>query len=323
MSCYNWNRVQITRMACMLLLILFSFNIQNVRAQRGTQKFFVPYSTVGFGIGTSSYYGDMAGLNKPLQSTFKLMRYSVTGNYTRHFTQRLAGRATLSWARIVGDDYTMNKGKSTFLPHLQRNLHFRNDLFEFTAQGIYKLTPDQRSSDRRPHLGAYLFAGIGAVSYTPKARTPSETGTGKGGNWVNLRKLNTEGQGNPGYEKPYSSIALAVPLGLGVRYTINKRFDVSAELSYRFTTTDYLDDVARNYPDPAVFAPGSLAEQMSNRVFETSAARKGGDRTAIISEMTEPQTLRGTRPGRMDSYMTGTISVHYVLSNPVKCPPIR
>ncbi len=306
------------------LLLMFSVLAGREADAQRTQNFFMPFSTVGFGVGTSSYYGDMAGLNKPIESTFKLIRYSVTGNYTRHFTSRLGGRASLSWARIVGDDYGMNaKGRNTYLPHLQRNLHFRNDLFEFSATGIYKLTPDSRTFDRRAQFGAYLFAGIGAVAHTPKARTPSATGAGKGGDWVNLRKLNTEGQGNPGYEKPYSTVALVIPVGLGLRYKINRRFDVTAELSYRFTNTDYLDDVARDYPEPGILVPGSLAEQMSNRTMETSAARKGGDRTSIINEMVEPQMLRGTRSDRMDSYMTGTISIHYVLTSPVKCPPLR
>src|SRR5688572_1240674 len=53
---------------------------RDVKAQN--RGFFLPYSTAGFGIGTSSYFGDMAPYRRPLASMFKMMRWSVGGNYT-------------------------------------------------------------------------------------------------------------------------------------------------------------------------------------------------------------------------------------------------
>ncbi len=92
-------------------LLVVTYNA-DAQVRRGT---FIPYSTVGFGVGTSNYYGDMASYTTPLKSTFGMMRWSVTGNYTRHFTPRLAARASFTYARIVGDDYKMNKNDPTNL----------------------------------------------------------------------------------------------------------------------------------------------------------------------------------------------------------------
>ncbi|MCF2445269.1 DUF6089 family protein [Dyadobacter sp. CY345] len=318
-----------------LILGLLVINYKTeAQVRRGT---FIPYSSAGFGIGTSSYYGDMASYTTPLRSTFGMMRWSVTGNYTRHFTPRLAARASFTYARIVGDDYEMNKKDPTNI-RFPRNLSFRNDLKEFAVVGIYKLTPDSRSYDRRPQFGAYLFGGIAAVAHNPKAKDDTTD------EWVKLQALGTEGQGRPGYAKAYSLIQMAIPIGIGVRYKINSRFDIGAELGFRFTFTDYLDDVAGTYADPSIFAADPLALKFSNRSLEPTSTRKGKDRTPGLIEYVkaaynidtnDPYAAlqsqnygsvgneRGFNAKGNDNYLTGTISVHYIIPSQIKCPPLK
>jgi hypothetical protein len=51
-----------------------------------------------------------------------------------------------------------------------------------------------------------------------------------------------------------------VPFGIGAKYALNEKLNVFAEETYRFTTTDYIDDVSTTYaPDafPAVHANGN------------------------------------------------------------------
>ncbi len=312
---------------------------EEARAQFKSSNF-VPYSSVSLGIGTSSYYGDMASYRRPLASTFGMLRWSATANYTRHFTPRFGARASFTWARITGDDFKMQQGARAVPDLFARNLHFRNDLKEFALTGIFKIIPDSRSYDRRPQFSPYLFAGIAAVAHNPVARVPDLDGD----RWVKLQPLGTEGQGSPGYAKPYSLVQLAIPFGLGLRYKINARFDVGAELGFRFTSTDYLDDVANNYPDPNVLKD-DLARAMSNRSAEPTAARKGGDRTAGLqkflaeryqidpgvdpfvaiqqTDYASPGTPRGSNPIRNDTYMTGTVHITYILGDPIKCPPLK
>ena len=322
-----------------LIALLTTLTSEEAEAQF-RNSYFVPYSSVSLGVGTSSYYGDMAPYGRPFRSTFGLMRWNATANYTRHFTNRLAARASFTWARITGDDYWMNAKKGDTY-QFARNLHFRNDLKEFALTGIYKLIPDSRSYDRRPQISPYVFAGIAAVAHNPMARVPDLEGE----QWVKLQPLGTEGQGSPNYAKPYSLVQLAIPLGFGVRYKINPRFDVAAEVGFRFTSTDYLDDVAGNYPDPNVLND-DLARAMSNRTAEPTAARKGGDRTErlrdfiaerynitdpgvdpfVVIQQTDfgtPGSPRGLSPQRNDTYLLGNIHLTYILGSPIKCPPLK
>jgi hypothetical protein len=321
------------------VLLLTALTSEKTVAQFRT-NYFVPYSSVSLGVGTSSYYGDMAPYGRPFASTFGMMRWNATANYTRHFTNRLAARASFTWARITGDDYKMNvnRGDSYIFA---RNLHFRNDLKEFALTGIYKLIPDSRSYDRRPQISPYVFAGLAAVAHNPVARVPDL----EGDQWVKLQPLGTEGQGSPGYDKPYSLVQLAIPLGFGIRYKINPRFDIGAEVGFRFTSTDYLDDVSGNYPDPNVLND-NLARSMSDRSAEPTAARKGGDRTQRLREFIAERykindpgvdpfvviqqtdfgsqgTPRGLTPNRNDTYMLGNIHLTYILGSPIKCPPLK
>ncbi|MCE6988847.1 DUF6089 family protein [Dyadobacter sp. CY323] len=321
------------------LILTFGLVLTSNETSAQSRGIFVPYSTVGFGIGTSNYYGDMAPYRRLPASTFAMMRWSVGGNYTRHFTPRLAARASFIYARIAGDDYIMNRGsKHEANIFYARNLHFRNDLKEFSVQGIFKLTPDNRSYDRRPQLGAYLFAGVALTAHNPKALDSLE------GDWIKLQPLGTEGQGNEGYAKPYSLVQFAIPFGIGVRYKINSKFDISAELGYRKTFTDYLDDAHGNYADPALFADNPLAMTLSNRTTEQFAARKGADRTESLRKFLQvnytldtndplaalpttgfgaPGTPRGNSPTYTDNYLFGMIHIHYMLPSQIKCPPLR
>jgi uncharacterized protein DUF6089 len=90
-----------------------------------------------------------------------------------------------------------------------------------------------------------------------------------------LRSLGTEGQGTALYpdRKIYSTMGIAIPLGVGIKYAINERFNIGFEVLHRFTNTDYLDDVSKTYVDPAVFPPnpdGSISQAllMSDRSYE-------------------------------------------------------
>ena len=323
----------------LIMMLTFGLLLVDRDAQAQSRGIFVPYSTAGFGVGTSSYFGDFAPYRTPLASTFKMMRWSIGGNYTRHFTPRLAARASFIYARIAGDDYIMNRSeKHESNIFYARNLHFRNDLKEFSVQGIYKLTPDNRSYDRRPQFGAYLFAGIALTAHNPKALDSLN------GDWVKLQPLGTEGQGNEGYAKPYSLVQFAIPIGIGVRYKINSKLDISAELGFRKTFTDYLDDAHGAYADPALFADNPTALALSNRTTERYAARKGADRTEALKKFLvvnysletndplaalpttgfgAPGTDRGNSPSYTDNYLFGMIHINYMLPSQIKCPPLK
>ena len=113
-------------------------------------------------------------------------------------------------------------------------------------------------------------------------------------------------------------------------------FDISLELIYRITQTDYLDDVSEIYPNP-LFLKSSEAIALSNRSLENISARTGTDRTAkliellaekgittsnpypIIQQMTSTGSLRGDDK-KTDSYLTFTLKVSYHIPDAITCP---
>lgn len=314
-------------------------------AQRRPNTNFAPYSSVTFGGGTSTYLGDLAGYRRPLRALVTLPRWNVGLGYTRQFTPHFAARAMFTWARISGDDYTFNKNDiDDGLVQYARNLHFRNDLKEFALTGIYNFIADGRNSERRAKFTPYIFGGLALVAHSPEARTPVATGSGSdvyaGQQWVKLQPLHTEGQGQPEREKPYSLVTLAIPVGFGVRYMLNESFSLGAEIGYRYTFTDYLDDVGSGtYPDRNTLE--GVAQVMSDRrQSERFAARykkSPPDRYTVLEEMfragtPEQQTaitealttpVRSDKGILPDGYLLTNFSIHYIIPSKIKCPPIR
>jgi Domain of unknown function (DUF6089) len=316
--------------------VLFTLLVTYASEAQRRKTPFEQYSTVGFGLGTSSYMGELAPYRSPVRTVFKMMRWNVNANYTRHFTPNLAARLGFTWARMAGDDEFYNRGGKPFPDFYVRNLHFRNDVKELSVVGIYKFRGDGRSPNRRVAFTPYVFGGIAVLAHNPKAKTPQSPEYDN--NWVALQPLGTEGQGQPGYAKPYSLVTFAIPFGLGFTWRINNQWNVGFEGGVRFTGSDYLDDVGGYFPDPAVLK-NDLARAMSNRTNEPIAARTGRDRTDMVRSIVYPNEPSidpfATNPlsgwgqgdirggGKNDAYLLSSITVSYVLPSKIKCPPIR
>jgi hypothetical protein len=301
-------------------------------AQRRSNPRFTPYSTVSFGVGTSNYYGELAGYSQPFNS-FKLTRWNASLAYTRQFTPTLSARASFTYARIVGDDYIATKGNPTKnAAQFARNLHFRNDLKEFAVVGMYQFIPEGRNSNDRPKITPYAFLGVALLAHSPEARTPDNyqdpnDPTAASRQWIKLKPLNTEGQGQAGYAKPYSLITVAIPAGLGVRYAINQNFSVAGEIGFRYTFTDYLDDAGGNYADPNLLQ--GLSKVMADRRNEATAARKNDDRSAALAQVSSSNpeaftgSVRGAKGVLTDGYLLTNFHVIYIIPGKIKCPVIK
>lgn len=180
-----------------------------------------------------------------------------------------------------------------------RNLHFRSPLNEFSAQfefNFFRYNPLWG----RERFSPYLFAGISVFSFNPKAKgAPS----GEGGEeaWYELRELGTEGQGLPGNPDKYKLAQMAIPFGIGLKFNLGRNWNLTGEMGYRATFTDYLDDVSGFYPDPAVFdsadPPATLAKYFSDR---------------RLNKM--PQNPAGIQRGdllKKDTYLFAVIGISY------------
>ena len=104
-----------------------------------------------------------------------------------------------------------------------------------------------------------------------------------------------------------------VPVGFGVKYAISDKVNLSFEVNYRFTTTDYLDDVSTTYIGidkfPSTSGGKSLAGIMQDRSFEVGT----------------PIGVEGRQRGfskQKDQYAMAEIGVSFNLTS-YRCPSAR
>ena len=239
-------------LAILIICLPFSIFAQSSIVQEGE---------FGIGLGAGHYFGDLntrAHLNRPKLAAGIFFRKNF-GNY---IALRIAGNfAQLGYSDIYN---THNE-----FMH-RRNLSFNTKVWELGLQGdfnFYRFMPGDPDFRFTP----YVTFGASIFNYDPYAFLDGQK--------YSLRELATEGQGIDSSfrdRQPYSSMALAIPFGVGVKYSINDRINLGFEVVYRFTNTDYLDDVSTTYVDPSVFRPNpdgtpSPALLLSDRSYETGA----------------------------------------------------
>lgn len=214
---------------------------------------YVQQGEFGITVGAAHYFGDIntrASFNRPKPS-FGLFFRKQFSNY---IGVRLSGRyAQLGYS----DRYSKNEYQKT------RNLSFNTNIWEISAQGdfnFFKFMPN----DEKYFYTPYVTLGVGAFSYDPYAYINNEKQF--------LRPLGTEGQ-TVGYQgrKPYSTVALCVPFGVGIKYNLTEKLNLSFEIGHRFTFTDYLDDVSTTYVGADKFPAtgnGPIAALLQDRSYE-------------------------------------------------------
>ena len=90
-------------------------------------------------------------------------------------------------------------------------------------------------------ISPYFFYEIAYFRMNPVVKNES-------GDNISLQELGTEGQGssqNP--NKQYKSQQISLPIGIGLKINLSKRFALNFEYGIRKTFTDYLDDVSGTY----------------------------------------------------------------------------
>jgi hypothetical protein len=238
------------------IIILFFLlqGLQKTDAQ--IMSAFVHQGEIGISGGVAHYFGDLnpnTAINRPKVAAGIFFRKQLT-NY---IGLRLSGDyAMLGYS----DVYSSNPAQTA------RNLSFNTNVWELSLAGdfnFFEFQPGFEGYEFTPYVGL----GVGVFSYDPYAYLGNEK--------YLLRTLGTEGQGSALYPtlQPYSPIAISIPFTLGAKYALNARTNVFAELTYRFTNTDYLDDVSGVYaPDAFPALPDgspSPAFLLQDRSYET------------------------------------------------------
>lgn len=203
------------------------------------------YFTVGAGVGFNNYFGDLSA-NSGISTQFNTYNTYVGAQVLYRFSPNFQLNFGLARLRLTASDADVNQNVSaSYQGRYIRNLHFRNDFWDFTARLEANLFPVDRGALKRPYLNPYVFSGLTFFTNNPQAKGPENTTIE--GQWTDLQPIKTEANGLAGGSEAYSTFQLAFPLGAGVRFKIANDFDVGFELGYRMTFTNYMDDVGRQY----------------------------------------------------------------------------
>jgi len=213
------------------IVIFFVCSIQMLKAQ--LYQSFVHEGEVGVSIGVGHYFGDLN-----TKSNIAHPKFAAGAFYRKQFGNYIGVKIAGDYTFLgYSDSYSNNPVQQ------QRNLSFNTNVWELSVSGdfnFFKFYPGFPEYSFTP----YVSLGVGVFSFDPYAYL--------GGQKYFLRQLGTEGQGSALYPnmKPYSNVAMCIPISIGVKYALNERTNVFAEFSYRFTNTKYLDDVSGTYaPD--------------------------------------------------------------------------
>lgn len=250
----------------------------------------------GISAGAAHYFGDLntrAKLNRP--------KLAVGAFFRKQFGNYIGLRVGAHFAQLgYSDVYNTH---NEFMR--RRNLSFNTNIFELALQGdfnFFKFVPGDPNHAFTP----YVTLGVGVFSYDPYAYLSGQK--------VFLRPLGTEGQGLADSlgRKPYNTMAICFPLGVGIKYALNDRMNLGFEIAYRFTTADYIDDVSTTYVglDKFPLLPDgsySQAALLQDRSYETGTERIG-----------EPGRQRGFA-NQKDHYVFAEVTLSFNLTS-YRCP---
>lgn len=294
-----------------LLFILFEVAIELNAQSFNRFRFEEPWS-FALHMGPSQYFGDLYSLWKYNEGVQPDYNIAFSARYT--FATRLKARGDLTYYQISGSDGIADPSSG----RPPRNLNFRARNWEGALLLEYYLKPVKRYTIERDFINPYIFAGIGITSNNPYADN--------GDRWISLRPLKTENRG-------YAPTALVFPMGLGVKYKANVWVDVFLEGNYRFTLTDYLDDVSvynisgfyeELIADYGISGEGPNPDRLRLSVRQNRYLYENGEPNVDLIRSSKGAPRRGSgdptlagSPGRYDGYLSFNAGVEIYITEDI------
>jgi hypothetical protein len=192
---------------------------------------------VGLFSGFANYQGDLT--EPPIEIGETSLSFGFFARYNA--TPKFRVKANLYYGLIAGDDAN-STGR-----FMTRGWSFESKLLETTAQlEFHPIGKDVYGNGGVFHAGVSPYVGLGV-----------------GGVFINNEVLVPEGDKSKFPEPEASTVALSLPLVVGVRIDAFEHMSLGIEWGWRATFNDYLDGVGKNgNPDKNdwyVFIGGSLA----------------------------------------------------------------
>lgn len=248
----------------------------------------------GFSLGASNYLGEMGGgigerRNGLADMKLNYIRWNAGGFYRYRVSNMFAVKGSLNYIRLSGDDSkTLNPARRA------RNLNFKNDMLELDAHlelYLFKVNDVGGTGRYTSDFNLYVFGGAGVFYSNPK-------GEEDGGGWVSLRPLQSEGVS-------YSPISFSIPVGLCFYYTIQRKYRIGLEVSWRTTFTDYIDDVSDRY--------ATDYDGISNKTTQALINEINIDNDTKIKMTNFDKGSKRGDPEHNDSYATATINFSWAI----------
>jgi hypothetical protein len=241
-----------------VLLLLISFTIfSNSYSQAFLFGEKVKWE-VGFNFGPSFFLGDLGGNSGKGTNDIKDINFEFTklmkGVFVTVYPKGWVGlRLAADVTYLEGSDDIINTTGINELYRKQRNLDFKTTVLEgYIALELFPTMMLRRDKEYEPRLRPYGLIGVGVFHFNPKGSLTDAAGNKT---WYALQPLKLEGQGMTEYPevKPYKLTQINIPLGVGLKFYATERINMSSEILYRKTFTDYIDDVSAKYIDPNNF----------------------------------------------------------------------
>jgi len=304
-----------------------------------SQKWKSERQSLVFATGTNHFMGELGGGKKDAAHFMGLrdmdfVNTRPTGQFAYRYrlSEFFSFRANLTYALLSGKD------KAAGEPGRQsRNLRFANHIFELSGQLEYyfikeKETPRYSFSSLRSsrNLSAYVFVGFGGFYHNPRAKWYAADGGDD--KWYSLRPLGTEGQGtNVAYsyfdyaadettplttsDKLYGKFAVVIPMGIGMKYNLNKNWAIGLEISNRYSSTDYIDDASDRYFNfPEMQAKGYISSYTDQQLYfsDRHIPYDSDGSNGVVTPYVSGKPMRGD-PTYNDAYVLTLITLHYKL----------
>ena len=292
---------------------------------------------INFGLGISNCLTDVGGNGNRANFNFKKTNFTANFSHLYYIKNKIAFRTSLTHAKVSGDDsYSSVLSKKNKALNFNTTISELSGILEFTITTLKNKNTYKSKNKRRKNIankdrlsfGSYIFVGLGSFYYNPMGVNKfldSEGNNVGDGQEYSLRELHTEGQGFEGgpeqfSEKKYSTyndFAICVPIGFGIKKAFHSNGGIKLEASYRFTNTDYLDDVSSNYYDREKLRT-EMNQAFGEELAENAYIMSGTSTGSVISNSnftnTEPGMPRGGVKGN-DSYIFLTLSVYKTITN--------
>ena len=293
-----------------------------------------PGWSLGMSFGLSDLWGDV-GTKSPLDHYINDKYWDrphfmggIFSRYALHpgFVLRMG----INYGSVyANDNFNFSKAKSASTleddayQRYARNLDIKSNVWEGNV--LFEINPRRlgnlESKGAKKRMQPYLLVGFGGFHFRPKGTyTPRGTdGKVNGqGREVDLYDLHLEADGiilSDSLQRELGTTPLPkyslwqgeIPMGLGLRWDLGNQLTLGIEYMYRYTFTDYLDNVSNFYINPKVFdivhANDPNKAQLSKDMYDKSWQIDQNYKHANGE-------LRGN-PAVKDGYSTITISFFY------------